>query len=331
MKVVHSGILACDPSFKGMAWTLYVPVTGYFATKVYDIRQGLKGYDRLPIILRLVREHLNELFVDLIGEWMPYISAFVIESQWKTKLTRLQTTVMSMVTDRLAESLKKIVTVPAYSWRELYGLEGSTYVKRKKISVEFLAKSPKFLAWAPGLKDDNACESIILLNYLVTKHGLSLEQASTVHSSLVSETTMVSCPKCNQPCVQKISGPNAKNPNRAFWSCTPCNKFNGFVDEGSRNSGSKRPAPQQARSEPAGKRRYNPEPQAAASTPTPPTYATSVQVRAIHKEMREMHAKLDAIYVAMSGGSSNEQQDEGGITDLYCNDEEMAQDQDLSQ
>jgi hypothetical protein len=31
--------------------------------------------------------------------------------------------------------------------------------------------------------------------------------------------------------VQKISGPTAKHPNRAYNSCASCNKFMGFVDE----------------------------------------------------------------------------------------------------
>lgn len=40
-------------------------------------------------------------------------------------------------------------------------------------------------------------------------------------------------PDCIDPTyiIQKVSGPNAKNPNRTYNYCNSCNKFLGFVDE----------------------------------------------------------------------------------------------------
>ena len=331
----HTGILACDPSFKGMAWTFYSPMTGFKFTRVYDIRDNKKGYTKKLMMVRLVREHMDQLWEDL-GHWTEDITAFIIESQWTSKLMKLELIVDTIIEDRLAGSLKKKVCVPAYSWRDLYGLGDPDYKTRKQISVDFLAKSPKFLAWVEGIKDDNAAESIILLNYLVDKYNLRLEDSKPKETMETPKT----CPDCQAFCILRISQ-SEKNPNRQYWICpnkAECGK--GFVCWiGEENKPMQKAAYKSKGGQAIGQKRPLPAPVPASQPPTktqktpgtgPSTHSQAV---AILREVRELKdhvsteiSRLATIIESCEFTITHPSTPQGGVHDLYAEEEAEAQD-----
>lgn len=263
-KKQHSGILAIDPSFRGLGVALLSARHEYSYSGHFDICQNYKQYSKYDIIVKLVADFLGELFTELD----PFVwdsSVLIIESQFKTQLERLQDALVNQIYARFLErGIKlRILTVAAYSWREHFGLAGPTYNKRKKLSVEYVAGNPGLLCWEEGIKNDNVAEAIILLNFAKSKHSLALEETKVMDSQYYHY-----CPECENQCVSKISQ-SEKNPGRAFWACiNPTCKKKGFTcfagDENKAPSYLKKRAPQTKQSYTA-----PPAPKRQAKPPTP--------------------------------------------------------------
>lgn len=47
----------------------------------------------------------------------------------------------------------------------------------------------------------------------------------------MSNNNSVLCENCNQSCVVKEAGPQAKHPGKAYWSCPICSSWCGWVEQ----------------------------------------------------------------------------------------------------
>lgn len=215
-KKEHGAILAIDPSYRGLGVAFYNAHYGYSFTRRYDICQDYKGFTKYAIIVKLVRDFLTELF-ETLDEFIWDTTVLVIESQYKSALERLQDAIVNQFDCKLGGGKLKILPVAAYTWREYYSLSGPKYNQRKKLSVEFVNSNPQLISWAPGLKDDNICEAIILLNFALGKHSLALVTPMD-YSGNYNDSPHI-CPSCSTPCVGRVSGAAAKNPGREYWAC----------------------------------------------------------------------------------------------------------------
>jgi len=144
-KKQHGAILSCDPSFKGCAFVLWYKARQYQNAIVYDIRCERKQYDSFLVQVQLVSNLLDELFKD----FNPFIfdcTAFVIEGQYKSKMKCLLHCIVNQF----------------------------TYAERKKASVHYVKRNPQLICSGLWINDDNICEAILLLNYIVDKHRLHI-------------------------------------------------------------------------------------------------------------------------------------------------------------
>lgn len=215
-KKQHGGILAIDPSFRGMGFALWCPGLSYTRTGHKDITENYKSYSRYDIIVKLASLYVEELFTAHFGI-MEEVTVLVIESQFKTKLERLQDALVNQLYCRFAllGTHLKVITVAAYTWRAHYGLGAKQYRDRKELSVEFVSSNPQLIAWSKDLKDDNECEAIILLNYACAKHSLSF--VSSVLFLPLQKMSMP-CTVCSVQCNAATSN-SEKNPGKAYWAC----------------------------------------------------------------------------------------------------------------
>lgn len=211
-KQKQPGIISCDPSFKGMAWAMYLPALATQEAKCYDIREERKIYDTAEMIRDLVYRHLIKMIEDfkLVHE----CSMFVIEGQFKRKMIRLQETVCSQM--RVLFPDMKILVIPAYSTRKFFGTNTSSYYQNKKESINFLKANPQLLVGELWSNNDNICEAIILLNHLAQKKSLEFDKS--IPFEAMAPITPIDCTDCKVACVAAISN-SEKNPNRAYWKC----------------------------------------------------------------------------------------------------------------
>jgi hypothetical protein len=222
-KLLHEGVLSCDPSFKGMAFAAYIPGLSWQDARCYDIREERKIYDTQEMTRELVYRNLLQMMNDM--PLVMYCSVFVIEGQFKKKMIRLQESVCNQI--RVFLPSIKIVTIPAYSTRKYFGTNTDSYYQNKKESIKFLKLNPQLLVSEQWSNNDNICEAIILLNHLVQKQALEFSQSKRKKmSSLHSEPNRPDCPTCKQPagCAKSES---EKNPGRLYWRCEnrDCTKY----------------------------------------------------------------------------------------------------------
>ena len=224
-KKKHDGVLSCDPSFKGMAFALYLPSLSWQDARCYDIRENRKIYDTQEMTRELVHKNLLQLFEDM--PLIEYCSIFVIEGQFKKKMIRLQESVCNQIRALLPNV--KIVTIAAYSTRNYFGTNTDSYYQNKKESINFLKRNPQLLLSELWVNNDNVCEAIILLNHLVQKQALEFSKSKRKKMSTgfaINTPNRPDCPTCKQPAGMAEST-SEKNPGRLYWRCEnrDCSKW----------------------------------------------------------------------------------------------------------
>ena len=203
----HKAILSCDPSFKGCAFLLwYKADNNYSKAQVYDIRDGRKQYDTFLIQVQLVNDLLRELFMDF-GARILDCTAFIIEGQFKPKMQCLLHAIVNQLYVMIPEENNlKVYSISARTWRPFFTDLGSgNYQQRKKASVEYVRTNPQLICSERWSKDDNVCEAILLLNYVVRKHSLLVQDTMPIrlwlgdeHKDFEDTQIKKACPDCKQ-------------------------------------------------------------------------------------------------------------------------------------
>ena len=219
----HAGILACDPSFKGMAWAAWSPGLSWKMARCYDIRESRKIYDTPEMICDLVYRHLQKLIDDfpLVLE----MDVLVIEGQFKRKMQRLRESVCNQMRMLIGPDLK-IIVVTAISWRKHFSVVMPTYTQNKAESVRYLKNNPQLKLSRLWSNNDNICEAILLLNYALERKALRMASNRT---KISTGSNKPNCISCGSPPTLAVSN-SEKNPDRTYWKCTngECDK-KGFM------------------------------------------------------------------------------------------------------
>lgn len=204
-KKKHAGVLAIDPSWKGLAVAAYVPVHGLAFTKCADIRNGSKCFDTPPNTIRSVTEYFRDLF-----QRYPQLrccTRLVIENQFKTKMRNLEWIVISCVKTLLHDPCVTVEYVSILKLKEHFALAlQHNYQKNKNLAVSYVeANERQLLCGAFHKNNDNRADAILLLNFSVQTHKLEFMSYGE-------------CKVCGNELVQKESQSEA-NPGRQFITC----------------------------------------------------------------------------------------------------------------
>lgn len=204
-KKQHAGILAIDPSWKGMAVAAYIPVHGISFTKCMDIRGSSKRFDTPQNTIRLVTEWARELF-----EKKPELrccSRIVIENQFKTKMRNLEYIVTTAVKMQMHDPNVTVEYVPILKLKKHFGLElQHNYRKNKNLAVEYVTENEReLLCGSLHDGDDNKADAILLLNYSVQTQNLDMAEYGK-------------CTFCETPLVTRQCK-NGANEGKWFVNC----------------------------------------------------------------------------------------------------------------
>lgn len=201
----HKVVVSCDPSFKGCAFLLWDKAdNNYSKAQVYDIRDGRKQYDVFLIQVQLVNDLLREVFMDFDPRILE-CTAFIIEGQFKPKMQCLLHAIVNQLYVMMPEENNlKVFTISARTWRPYFtDLGTGNYLQRKKASVEYVRTNPQLICSERWSKDDNVCEAILLLNYVVRKHSLLVRDTMPIrlwlgddHKDFQDNEIRKACPDC---------------------------------------------------------------------------------------------------------------------------------------
>lgn len=236
-KKEHQAIISCDPSFKGCAFVLWHKAADNFSkAQVYDIRCQLKKYDAFLTQVELV----NNLIENLLEDFAPHIydcTAMIIEGQYKPKMLCLCHAIVNQLYVTLPKC-RDFYCISAKFWRPYFsGLNPtkSTYAQRKKASVEYVRRNPQLICSELWVKDDNVCEAILLLNYLVVKKALSIATTMPIrlwlgdtHKDFTDKEINLVCPDCknNSKASIRITG-SGNQKGTPYLHCKACQESTG--------------------------------------------------------------------------------------------------------
>lgn len=223
------GILACDPSWRGLAFIVHIPSLGYSRSYLYDLKEfdKSKKYKHPVRTTNTIQNALDDLFQK--EKHVKLIDKIIMESQHKPNMQVLHWLLVASLTARL----KKVSTeyVSPLSWKAHFGIAlTGTHSGNKAVAVEFVENSKNRLAAADTVNDHNTADACLLLNsYLETTKNTIYkdindwsEMTELVQVSAAGEPgTKLICPKCKNKTgvVRKCMDESKKNFGKHFLTC----------------------------------------------------------------------------------------------------------------
>lgn len=163
------GLLSCDPGWRGLAFTLYIPSLNYVSTRLFQLNIGAsKGYkmpfNTIPLLVEAIRnDYLNSehrlLLVDKI----------IIESQYKTNMQVLSYLIVAVLQTLLPWT--KVEKISALKCKRMFNIPlGNSHYENKQRMLEYVKAHKNELIGGETVTNHDTADSIILLNtYLKEK------------------------------------------------------------------------------------------------------------------------------------------------------------------
>lgn len=239
------GILTCDPSWRGLAFTIHLPSLNYNDSSVMDMSILLKN--KKTLTQPSVYIPLVVTVIDLFLERRPAVylcDKLIIETQFMENMKTLSTVITSVLLTRLPHM--KTEKLSALTCKRQHSVSyGNGHEDNKKKMLQYVTENKDKLIAGDTVKDHNTADSIILLNTwlnLKTRHlykqpeeyaaDMSEEQYFDVPFEFKNARWI--CSACEQPNAKMWLCKNApKDPSKLgqfFMSCsTPTCKACAFL------------------------------------------------------------------------------------------------------
>lgn len=158
------GVITCDPSWRGLAFTIHVPSFFYNESVVYDL-QSLnlckKPITQPLVYIPLIAQTIDKLIID-----KPYINLcdkLIMESQFTDNMRQLSYVIMTALQTRLLGLVVEYCS--ALTCKRKNGVAyGESHHQNKKNMYEYVNNNKHTLIAGDTLLDHNTADSIIILN-----------------------------------------------------------------------------------------------------------------------------------------------------------------------
>lgn len=217
-----TGILACDPGWRGLAFTLYVPSLEYTSTTLFKLNYtNNKAYKR-PV-------HTIPLLVDQIKKdyWkseprLRFVDKIIIESQHKVNMQQLSWLIHSVLLTLMPWA--KVEYISPLKCKRLFGVElGENWKQNKDRMLEFVINNKDKLIAGNTVTTHDSADSIILLNTFLKEKKRRV--CTEVFHSVMSNVKLV-CPKCGENTGSIKECRKAPNEGKHFLTCANYNERN---------------------------------------------------------------------------------------------------------
>lgn len=180
------GVLTCDPSWRGLAFTIHIPSLKYNESLVMDVSVLLDN--KKTLTQPLVYTGLIVTAIGVMIKRYPMVrlcDKLIIESQFQENMKSLSTVIVSVLLTRLP--YLKVEKLSALKCKRTYGVVYGKGENNKKNMLEYVTRNKDTLIAGDTVKDHNTADSIILLNtWLSLKRRhlyLSIEEYATCMDS----------------------------------------------------------------------------------------------------------------------------------------------------
>jgi len=236
------GIIACDPSALGLAFTIYIPSLHFSKSMVFNLRDFIKEGKKIKKILNPEKyvPLLVELFDDLKNNepCISFCDKLIIETQFKENMKLL---VMNICTLFLVYYPGiKIEKMSALKCKRAYNISyGDGHYDNKIKMYQYVKNNKKTLIAGDTLIDHNTADSIIILNTWVSlkrRHFFTEPEEYAIAASMDEngfltfemKHTWLRCPICKYDTGKIFQIKNGKTPamnGQTFIKCqnTRCN------------------------------------------------------------------------------------------------------------
>lgn len=221
-------ILSCDPSWRGLAFTLFIPSMNFSRSFLYDLKEydTSKLYRHPTRTIQSIQKVYNDMFQD--EERLQLVDKVIMESQHKPNMQTLSWLLLANLLPRLGEVSVQYVSPLACKRNFEIALTG-THHGNKVAATEFVENSKNRLVASETVSEHNTADACLLLNtYLeTTKNTIlkNLDDWSVMTTIKVSTAgnpgTKLYCPKCKNATglVRKCLKEDSKIYGKHFLTC----------------------------------------------------------------------------------------------------------------
>jgi len=158
------GVLACDPSWRGLAFTIHVPSFNYNDSLVMDLSvliDNKKTLTQTTTYIPLVVTAISELIKK--RPLVRICDKFIIESQFKENMKTLSNVIVSVLLTRLPHM--NVEKLSSLTCKRTFSVDyGEGHYSNKQKMLEYVSNNKDKLIAGDTVKDHNTADSIIILN-----------------------------------------------------------------------------------------------------------------------------------------------------------------------
>lgn len=224
-----TGILACDPGWRGLAFTLYIPSLQYTSTSLFRLNYTNNKAYKSPVhtIPLLVEQIKNRLWLE--EPRLQFVDKIIIESQHRVNMQQLSWLIHGVLLTLLPWA--KVEYISPLKCKRLFGVElGASHQQNKDRMLKYVTDHKDELIGGDTVTTHDTADSIILLNtFLKEKKRRVCYHWDDAFIEMVGEKYI--CKKCGQD-TGRVNQVKKEGPNngRYFIGCNRSNpdKCGGF-------------------------------------------------------------------------------------------------------
>lgn len=216
------GIISCDPSWRGLAFTVIIPSMEVKESFLYDMKEldESKNYRHPVRSIKTIQRIYDDMFQKV--PQLQLIDKVIMESQHKTNMQVLSWLIVSNLLPRISTTDVEYISPLTCKKKFDIALTG-THHGNKVAAVKFIEGAKNRLVASETVSEHNTADACLLLNtYLQTTKNIIYEQLDDWSSMAPLQVgDKFKCPKCKQNtgvlrfCEKKDS----KFFNRYFLTC----------------------------------------------------------------------------------------------------------------
>jgi hypothetical protein len=216
-----TGVLACDPGWKGLAMTLWVPSLNYTSTQVFNLNKfSNKAYktptNTIPLLVdALVNDYWHS------EPRLQFVNKIIIESQHKLNMQQLSWLIHMCLLTLLPKA--KVEYISPLKCKRLFEVPlQENHHQNKKKMLEYVVEHQDELCAGNTVTTHDSADAIILLNTFLKDKNRKIAQNPFEE---LEPGSFPFCEMCERYKALYGLVKRGQNAGRYFATCTKCDHF----------------------------------------------------------------------------------------------------------
>jgi hypothetical protein len=211
------GYLSCDPGWRGLSLTLYIPSLKYTNTIVFKLNYtNNKAYKQPKNTIPLLIEQLKNNYLALEPR-LAFVDKIILENQHRLNMQQLSWLIQAVLQSILPSKTKVIYISPLKCKRMFKIPLGANHTENKSRMLQYVINNKDDLIGGNTVTTHDSADSIILLNtYLKEKNRRVCKE---VFCEVMSNLKLI-CYECNKATGKVNQCKKGDNSGRFFAACS---------------------------------------------------------------------------------------------------------------